>query len=220
MAARCSSDSSLRSSVNLSMETSFAPDIREWFLLSREGDLPGSAAAVAPAPAVFCHVSQSYFLVAERTCDVLLNDFAVTCPNLGPPIRIKITGVRGYLGLCNTAAAAGCPRGFNFCGALRVENSRGRRGAGGRHHEPSLRDEGRVDSGRCHQVRGAEVHDQGWGRAARAGEGHRRQRDRQEVPGAAGAPRASAGCQVSPAPLRSRDSGLDCRWGLQGGAWA
>ena len=77
-------DSSLRSSVNLSMEISFLPDVMEWFLLDRFGNLPGSAEKVAPAPAVFCHISQTYFLVAERSCDVLLDTFGVTCPNLGP----------------------------------------------------------------------------------------------------------------------------------------
>jgi hypothetical protein len=89
------------------MEVVFLPDTKAWFLLSTQGrvlggDLQGSPEEPsAVAPAIFCHMSQEYFLLAERTCDVLLNDFTVTCPSLSPPIeRETIQGSLAFAMFC------------------------------------------------------------------------------------------------------------------------
>lgn len=78
-----------RSKVKLSVEPAFLPEVDAWFLLNQAGaiacdtadegagiggDLQGS---FAPAPSFWMHLSQEYFLVAEKANDILLNDFMV-----------------------------------------------------------------------------------------------------------------------------------------------
>ena len=111
------------------MEMGFLPETRGWFLLNRKGCIDGgfgdagalrgsssaaaadaassaNAAPFAPAPAVFVHLSQEYFLIAERTCDILLNDFSVTCPSLSPQSPQSLRDLQGSRG-CASQVQAG-----------------------------------------------------------------------------------------------------------------
>lgn len=78
-----------RSKVKLSVESAFIPEVDAWFPLTEGGllvaDADGGAGGLpgSPAPSFWMHLSQEYYLVAEKSPDILLNDFTVKCSDLG-----------------------------------------------------------------------------------------------------------------------------------------